>query len=246
MKSSRSTSIIVLIVVVAALAASAYFYNQYRVEQKKAAELLGKIPNTADSAKEAALLTESVGKLFELPSGEAPTVATVSDVGKLKNQPFFASAQNGDKVLIYSNAKKAILYRPGTNKIIEVGPVNLAPTGAPVITGESSTASRSATTVTPTSVPVKVALYNGTSVVGLTRTAESKLKQNDKTLQITARENATLNTYEKTLVIDLSGKDKALAQKYATYISGTVATLPKDEEKSQDADLLIILGSDFK
>lgn len=50
---------------------------------------------------------------------ETPTIATVSDITKLQGQPFFAKAQNGDKVYVYSNAKKAILYRPSENKIIE-------------------------------------------------------------------------------------------------------------------------------
>jgi hypothetical protein len=65
-------------------------------------------------------IVKKVGALVELPTGETPTVATVSDVTKLRGQEFFAKAQNGDKVLIYAKAQKAYLFRPGTNKIIEV------------------------------------------------------------------------------------------------------------------------------
>jgi hypothetical protein len=65
-----------------------------------------------------------VGKLVELPPGEAPTVATVSDLAPLKSQEFFKDAQIGDKVLIFGAAKKAILYRPSTDKIIQVAPLN--------------------------------------------------------------------------------------------------------------------------
>jgi hypothetical protein len=64
-------------------------------------------------------ILEKVGKLIDIPN-ETPTVATVSDVTKLTGQEFFAKAQNGDKVIIFPKAQKAILYRPGTNKIIEV------------------------------------------------------------------------------------------------------------------------------
>lgn len=67
-------------------------------------------------------LIEKVGRLIVLPEGEQPTIATVQDLEKLKDQPFFARAQTGDKVLIYSVSKKAILYRPSVGKIIEVAP----------------------------------------------------------------------------------------------------------------------------
>lgn len=66
-----------------------------------------------------------VGKLMVLPTGEIPTVANVTDPSKLKDQPFFANAKEGDKVLIYEQSRKAILYSPSLNKIIEVSPINL-------------------------------------------------------------------------------------------------------------------------
>ena len=69
-------------------------------------------------------LIEKVGQLIELPN-EQPTIATVTDLEALKGQEFFEKAQLGDKVLIYTGAKKAFLYRPSTNKVIEVAPVNI-------------------------------------------------------------------------------------------------------------------------
>jgi hypothetical protein len=65
-----------------------------------------------------------VGLLIVLPKNETPTIATVSDPSVLKNQAFFVDAKKGDKVLIYTNAKKAILYDPVIKKIINVAPVN--------------------------------------------------------------------------------------------------------------------------
>jgi lipopolysaccharide export LptBFGC system permease protein LptF len=70
-------------------------------------------------------LLATVGQLIVLPSDETPTVATVSDPEQLKTQAFFAQASKGDKVLLYTNAKKAILYNPETNKIVEVAPINI-------------------------------------------------------------------------------------------------------------------------
>jgi hypothetical protein len=70
-------------------------------------------------------LVAAVGKLIVLPTDEEPTVATVADPSKLQDQPFFAKAKQGDRVLIYTNARKAILYDPVANKILEVAPVNI-------------------------------------------------------------------------------------------------------------------------
>ena len=64
-----------------------------------------------------------VGKSVELPEGEDPTWATVTDPSKLSGQAFFAQAKVGDKVIIYSKSKKAILYRPSENRVIEIGPI---------------------------------------------------------------------------------------------------------------------------
>jgi hypothetical protein len=66
-----------------------------------------------------------ISKLMVLPANETPTVATVSDPEALKDQAFFANAQKGDKVLIYAQAKKAILYSTTLNKIIDVAPLNI-------------------------------------------------------------------------------------------------------------------------
>jgi hypothetical protein len=70
--------------------------------------------------KETKELTDRIGRFMELPAGEQPTLATVTDQEKLKGQNFFAHAQNGDKLLVYTKAKKAILFRPSIGKVIEV------------------------------------------------------------------------------------------------------------------------------
>lgn len=89
-------------------------------------------------------LVEKIGTLIQLPSDENPTIATITDKTKLTNQPFFTPAENGDIVLIYTNTKKAYLYRPGTNKIIDVAPINsptptviFAPSPSPTLSGNT-------------------------------------------------------------------------------------------------------------
>jgi hypothetical protein len=69
------------------------------------------------------LLTK-VGNLALLPQGQTPSVAIVKNVDQLKSQAFFDSAQNGDYLIVYTQAKKAILYRPSDNRIVEYANTN--------------------------------------------------------------------------------------------------------------------------
>lgn len=107
---------------------------------KQKPEVLGLSKGAAQVQAETDALVAEVGKLIDLPKDEKPTVATVTDIDKVKDQPFFKNAKNGDKVLIYTNAKKAILYRPSEKRIIEVGAVNLnqeSPSPSPSSTPEA-------------------------------------------------------------------------------------------------------------
>ncbi len=81
--------------------------------------------NRKNLENEVNYLVDKVGDLMFLPIGEIPTIATVSEPEKLKNQEFFKDAKKGDKVLIYANARKAILYDPLADKIITIAPVSL-------------------------------------------------------------------------------------------------------------------------
>lgn len=118
---SRVQAFLTLLIVVL-IAAGGYFAYKYDQANKD----VERLANPQEAAKEEVTrLTNRVGQLMEIPQGETPTLATVSDASKLKSQAFFAKAENGDKVLIFTKAKRAVLYRPSTDKIIEVAPVNL-------------------------------------------------------------------------------------------------------------------------
>ncbi|MFA6522673.1 MAG: hypothetical protein WCT24_03730 [Patescibacteria group bacterium] len=105
---------------------------------------------TAQASEEMAQLVEAVGKLMVLPQGEDPTVATVSDPTKLSAQDFFKNAQVGDKVLLYTTAKKAILYSPISGKIVEVAPINIGDsTATDTTTPDTTTPVMTEPTTTP-------------------------------------------------------------------------------------------------
>lgn len=74
--------------------------------------------------QEVQAIVDKVGEIMILPTNEFPQMATVDNAAELsKTQAFFASVENGDKVLIYLQDQKAIIYRPSTDKIVNVGPV---------------------------------------------------------------------------------------------------------------------------
>ncbi len=115
--------VVLVLIIVVALGVG---YGVYKYPSKFGLAL----PSETQSQVEVSELISKVSALIELPSDEQPTIATVSDVEALRQtQPFFSKAENGDRVLIFTGAKRAIVYREATNKIIDVGAVNIqAPT----------------------------------------------------------------------------------------------------------------------
>ncbi len=142
------------IVIIILVVVSGYFFIQYQNAQKQLA---------SGGAAEVQKIVDRVGKLVDLPKGEKPTLAAVTDKFKLNNQPFFAKAENGDQVLIYSKNKTAILFRPSTNKIINLATgvtigQGTSTTPTPAVAGITAAPSEVPTATTapiPTKAPVK-------------------------------------------------------------------------------------------
>lgn len=211
-------NIVVVLVVLILIGTAYYFFSQYKKTQ-----LLLNNPTMA-AKEEVKKITDAVSKLMVLPTKEEPIVVTVLDKKKLKDQDFFKNAENGDKVIVYSVSKQAILYRPSINKIIQVAPLNL---------GDANQ-------------PIKIALYNGTSTTGMTASLEKELTGKVTNIAIAGKDNAKKTDYEKTLVVDLSGKKPELAKQLATILNAQVVKLPAGEIAPKDTDLLVIIGTDYK
>ncbi len=220
--SNRKNLNIVILIFVVTIIPSCFFYYKY----KTAISFFKNQP----IKKETKQLINRVDKLMELPQDELPTVATVTDKNKLKNQPIFARAENGDKLLIYPKAKKAILYRPSTNKIIEVVPISTGTKDETQVAGANSQISDK----------IKVAIYNGTKIAQLTTLTEKQLNEKMPQLEIVKKTSAQKN-YSDTLVVDLKGRFGNLTQELAQFVSGKVSSLPVGEI-NPEADILIILG----
>jgi hypothetical protein len=195
--------IIAVLLIIGGMAGTTYyFYNKYQKVKKD--------PNII-SQEETTWLVEKVSKLMVLPFG-TPTVATVLDKEKLKDQAFFNNSENGDKILVFMDAKKAILYRPSLNKIIEISPL-----------------------VTSTA---RVALLNGTTKAGVTDKAQTKIKDVADITITNDGKSAQNKTYAQTIVVDLAGGFSSQATQIASLLGGEVGTFPTGETKP-DADIVV-------
>jgi len=215
------------LVLVGLAGASFYFYTRYQHAQN-----LLKNPSAAVQ-EEIKALTDQVGKHMLLPAEELPTVATVSDKTKLSDQAFFARSEVGDKVLIYSQAARAILYRPAINKIIEV--VSLS---SPTVAGSSTPSAQML-------LAARLAIYNSTDTVGLASVAQQKVNWDmPSTLTVTSKQNS-IGSFAKSIVVVLVPEAKLLGTQLGELFGAEVRMeMPKDEIKP-DTDLLLIVGQDF-
>lgn len=215
-------AIVVAVVFLSAICVSGYLiYNFFQSSELTHSDSIS-------SAAQVRKLVESVGKLVDLPIGEEPSVITITDAQKLKDQSFFANPKNGDKVLLYIHARKAILYDPQSNKVLEVAPMSIGTPSAQ-------------TTTTPST---KVVLRNGTTTVGLTTKIETELKKTISDLNVTTKENASKSDFTKTTVVILSDRSRETGNKIAEALKSSVGALPAGETKPTDADIVVILGKD--
>lgn len=223
------------VLLVILLSSTAYFYSKYK---KSIA-----VQNDETITK--------IGNLMVLPLDEKPTVATVTDKTKVNNQPFFAHAENDDKVVIYPKSQKAILFRPSIGKLIEVMNISVENKNSTQNTDQAKAAQDSPkqenqdaqAQATKTPENIKVAVYNGSNVKGLAGTLADKLASMEG-LEIAEKTNAS-SSYPQTIVVNLTDKDAAEIQKIADAVGGQVGDLPTMEIKPS-ADVLIIAGKDYK
>lgn len=185
-----------------------YYFRQYRNLKNN--------PPSADQVaqQESDKIIAAVGKLYSLPKDEKPTIATVKDKDATVKQygAFFNNAENGDVSLIFTNAKLAILYRPSTNKIVNVSTV----------------------TIQNNTGKVKVI---GTAAAR--QTVASALKEQQITAADGGDAKVAPTSIT---VVDLTGQNADQAKKIADAVKGTVGSLPAGESKPTDADILIVAG----
>ena len=74
--------------------------------------------DTANSSEREQII-QRLAPIIILPD-EQPDLSTILDTSKLTNQVLKQRANNGDKLLIYNKAKRLIIYRPATGKVVDM------------------------------------------------------------------------------------------------------------------------------
>ena len=200
----QKLSPVLIVLTIIGVGASGYFFYQYQ----RINEELGSIKNKPEEGR---VLIDEISRLISLPTGEDPAIATV----------------DGNKILYFTKAKKAIIYDPVSRKIVDVATFNI-----------NSTATTSAT------ASIKIVLRNGTRTTGLTTKAEPDIKKSITNASIITKENAAVQTYEKTIIVILNDSAKDAATKLAKDLNITTSDLPSREAKPKEGDILVILGKD--
>ncbi|MCJ7826423.1 LytR C-terminal domain-containing protein [Patescibacteria group bacterium] len=225
-------TILFLILSIVGIGSGVYFYRQYKASEEK-------LKNPAEAAKlESKELVAKVGRLMLLPNEEAQVVIVIDVETLKKTQPFFQDAKDNDKLLLFPNAKKAVLYREAANVIVNVAPI--------IDQQNQATLSGQLPSTEVQGQSIKIALRNGSGIVGITQKLEEELKTKMQNITIVEKDNAKRMDYEKTVVIVFSDTlSKTFVQQLANELSASVSALPFDEPKPA-ADLLIIAGKDRK
>ena len=109
--------VINVVVIIALIALSGFLFYKYQDAQDQVVET---------PEQEVSRLVSEVNEIYQLPAGETPSVATIQDLEALSGQAFFENAQNGDKLLIYEQARQAFLYRESIKKVINAGPIAIS------------------------------------------------------------------------------------------------------------------------
>lgn len=122
---------VVWLVILILLAGAVYGAYKYMPEYFKAIPGMGTAqidPQSEEAIAQAEAEKQSIlgelGKLMVLPEGD-PVLFKVSDEETMKKQQaFFKDTKNDDVLLVFQASSKAIIYRPSSKMIINVGPVN--------------------------------------------------------------------------------------------------------------------------
>lgn len=214
---SNKSKVVFMFLAVITTAAFVWAFYAYYQAQKEITFLTSPTAQQEFIKQEMASLVAKVKNHIVVPTDEEPLIATVLDVEKLKaEQPFYAGAKNGDKLIIYSD--KAILYDAVNDVLVNVGPVTI----------EGDLIKKILT----------VDIRNGSQTAGAAKTFATSLEQKGYKTGVVG--NAANTNYKGVTLVNLKGKDLSALE--AEYGVTAVTALP-DGELTSSADAVIIIGN---
>src|SRR3989338_8072719 len=127
---SSRTKTLTLLVIVALIALVVALDMRRRMVEDQLTELSVSVDQVTDNREEnqetARKVIQQVKKIYLIPAGVEPTVATIVNVDALKaRNDFYKNAKNGDYLLVTND--RAILFDAKKNMILDVAPVQLTP-----------------------------------------------------------------------------------------------------------------------
>lgn len=125
-KDGSGKAIVAVVIIIAALAIAGcvWMFIKYSSAKKQINSLTTPQGQQEMAKKEVQDLLNKIKVHIVLPEGEEPTIATITDADALKKeQAFYRDAKNGDKVVIYMQEKKAIIYNEEKDVLVNVGPI---------------------------------------------------------------------------------------------------------------------------
>lgn len=224
-----------IILVLAAIGAAWSFAGK-RIATSSPSDRVAGI-NQEETQKEIERLIKKVSKHIILPENEEPIVATVVDADALaREQPFYHNIRNGDKLLIYQNALRALIYSPERDILVNVGPVQIQQN----IASQESAANTNA--VPPEGKGLTIEIRNGSGKNGAAKALGEELVVYPEYTVVSVAD-ASRNTYADTLLIDLSdGRKTKLISQLAGHLGVEVVNSLPGRENASSANVVIIIG----
>jgi len=90
-----------------------------------------------------------------------------------------------------------------------------------------------------------VKILNGTTKIGVTGKFESRMLEKME-VEVTSKENAVRRGYPRSFVVDVNGRRGDVAKEIAFLLDCPITTLMPDGEATTAADLLIVIGQDYR
>ena len=235
-KNGMVGKIIFAVLFVILLSGFVWYYMQYQKAQQQLISLSSVQGQQELNQEEIDKILEGVSKHILLPTEEVPTIATIEDAAALAaQQNFFKDAQNGDKVLIFSD--RAIIYSPDRDLLVNVGPVYFQegqgeniPTEQPA---EEETAEETAETLS-------LDIRNGSSETGKASGLAGSLGAEEGTYAVTSITNAVNTDYSGVTLVNLTGKDVSVLEQ---QLGVTAVTVLPEGEAGSASDVVIIVGN---